>query len=503
MAATPGFRHDLFVSYAHADNETVAGSKVGFVSQLVDDLRKLVGAKVSKELDIWWDHVKLSGNLSVTPEITRAAGDAASILVVVSPAYLRSEWCSRERNTFFDLLERREHENPSAVFLVNIDPIEQGRLPSNLRDRTGYPFFRMLENGRTTRPLRTELDADRTFYYDRLSELAQDLSEHLAGLQRSAQKTPAPAPAPTSATRNGDAIAAGDARPRVLLLDVTDDLIQRRAELKEYLEQSQIAVLPGKRYSRDDMMLHREQLLADLARSRACIQIVGPLSGDLSDHPRGMAWLRFETVQVSGTAVPFVQWRDPDLDLSSVSDAHARELISPPSVRTDRFPDFRRSMAELALKPPLAARPRAPQNMLSVFVNYDPLDRDLGMEVAAWLEDRGFMVLEPPRATEDARKEWETILSECDSLMLVYGQTKPNWVKTQLMFSNKVERPADYRNLLRAICVGPPVPDPTRDKVTDLAIRYPGIYYVRTDSSPQLNQAELENFAARLRGDHG
>jgi hypothetical protein len=111
--------------------------------------------------------------------------------------------------------------------------------------------------------------------------------------------------------------------------------------------------------------------------------------------------------------------------------------------------------------------------------------------------------LEPPQSSQDARKEWESILSECDSVMLVYGQTKPTWVKTQLMFSNRIERPPDYKELLRCICVGPPVPEPTHDKVEDLAIRYPGIYYLRTENSPELNQAELENFVARLRGTNG
>jgi hypothetical protein len=500
MAATLGFRHDLFISYAHADNETLAGSKVGFVSQLVDDLRKLVGSKVSKELDIWWDHRNLSGNAAVTPEIMRAAGESAGIIMVVSPAYLRSEWCSRERTAFFDLLKGREPGDPAAVFMVNIDPIEQGKLPAGLRDLTGYPFFCTLDNGRTTRPLRTDLDTDRTFYYNRLSELAQDLSKHLESLQSKAPTTPSRS---LIAAEPGAAPSTEVSRPCVLLLEVTDDLVQRRAELKEYLEESRIVVLPEKRYSRDDMTLHRQQLLADLARSRTCVQILGPLSGDLSDHPRGMAWLRYETIRGSECTIPFIQWRDPDLDLAAVTDPNACELIKPPSVRTDRFPDFRRAIAELTLKPLEPVKTRTPQGVQSVFVNYDLLDRELGAQVAQWLEERGFMVLEPPQSTQDSRKEWESILAECDSLMLVYGQTKPNWVKAQLMFSNRVERPADYKELLRCICVGPPVIDPTRDKVTDLAIRYPGIYYVRTDGSTQLNQTELENFVARLRGVNG
>jgi hypothetical protein len=52
------------------------------------------------------------------------------------------------------------------------------------------------------------------------------------------------------------------------------------------------------------------------------------------------------------------------------------------------------------------------------------------------------------------------------------------------------------------VCVGPPRPDPLRDKTEDLALRYTGIHYLRNEDSPQLNPAEMELFAEKLRGVH-
>src|SRR5262245_1204705 len=98
MPAVPGFRHDVFVSYASDDNLPIAGTEAGFVSQLVADLKAEIGRKVGRALDIWWDQQSLHRNTAVTPEIMAAAGDCASILVIASPAYLRSEWCDRERS---------------------------------------------------------------------------------------------------------------------------------------------------------------------------------------------------------------------------------------------------------------------------------------------------------------------------------------------------------------------------------------------------------------------
>ena len=490
MAAVPKFRHDLFVSYAHADNQPVAGVK-GFVSQLVDDLKVAVGRKVGKELDLWWDHYNLSGNTRVTPEIMRAAGDSAAIIVVVSRAYLKSEWCGRERSAFIEPLERRPSSRFDPIFIVSMDPVDQETLPTVLRDRTGYLFYRCLDDGRTTRPLSTEFALDKETYYNLLSQLAQNISDHLDSLLTAAPQSPAAEP---------PIAAGGEPKPTLLLLDVTDDLVQRRAEIKNYLEQSGIVVLPEKRYSRDDMALHRNQILADLGRSQACVQILGPLSGDHSDHPRGMAWLRYETIRDSGTAVPFIQLRDPDLDLGSVTDTDAHELLVPASVRIDRLPDFRRAVGELALKKPERARPGAQQGVVSVFVNSDLLDREFGGNVARWLEGQGFMVLEPPKSTHDAREEWETNLRYCDSLMLMYGQTKPSWVKTQLLLSNKVKRETPLDVL--CVCVGPPPCEPTRDKIEDLALRYAGIHYLLSDQSHEPNQAEMQKFALQARGAH-
>jgi TIR domain len=494
MAAVPGYRHDVFVSYAHSDNVPVAGTEIGFVSQLVADLRAEVGRKIGKSLDIWWDHYNLSGNMPVTPEIMAAAGDCASIVVIASPAYLRSEWCDRERSTFSQFLGKRQSGASRAVFVVSIEPIGQEKLPVGLKDLTGYEFYRALEDGRTTRPLRTELDSDKEPYYNRLSQLVQNVTDHLDGLL-----TRASTPEPPAAV--GPAVSAKDSAPCVLLLEVTDDLVQRRAELKDYLEQSGVVVLPDKRYPRDDIALCREQMLADLRRSRACVQILGPLAGDRSDDPRGLAWLRAETVRGAGASVPFLQWRDPDLALDQVTDKDARDLILPASVRTDRFPDFRRAVSELALKPIDRGLPRKPTDVLSVFVNSDLLDRGLGTGVAKWLEGQGFIVLEPPHATLDAREEWETNLRYCNSLVLVYGQTKPAWVKTQILLSNKIHRDTPLEVL--GVCVGPPPGQPAHDKVDDLALRYAAIHYLRNEDSSEPKALEMEKFAAKLREVHG
>ena len=101
-------------------------------------------------------------------------------------------------------------------------------------------------------------------------------------------------------------------------------------------------------------------------RSRTCVQVLGPLTGDRADHPRGMAWLRYESIRDAGRACRCSNGAIPTSISTAITDADARELISRPSVRTERFPDFRRAVAELALKPPRRRQsPRPQRDVLS------------------------------------------------------------------------------------------------------------------------------------------
>jgi hypothetical protein len=85
--------------------------------------------------------------------------------------------------------------------------------------------------------------------------------------------------------------------------------------------------------------------------------------------------------------------------------------------------------------------------------------------------------------------------------VLIYGQTKPGWVKTQILLSNKVSREKPLG--LMCVCVGPPSPGPAHDKVEDLGLRYTGLHYVHNEDSTDLKPSEMEKFAAKLRELHG
>src|SRR5262245_48596368 len=100
MAYVREYEHDVFVSYSHQDDrpldEDAAGWITTFTRQLETELAKRLG---TEKLRVWRDS-RLAGNEPLTPQLLEAIRRSATLLVVMSPSYLNSEWCARERNEF-------------------------------------------------------------------------------------------------------------------------------------------------------------------------------------------------------------------------------------------------------------------------------------------------------------------------------------------------------------------------------------------------------------------
>ncbi len=479
MSIASGFAHDLFISYAHADDKPSSGLSAGFVSQFVTDLMVEVERKLGGALDIWWDRHDLAGNLPVSPEIVEAASQAAGIVVLVSPAYLRSEWCRREHSTFLQALRARARSG--AVFIVSIENLAREKLPEEFQDLAGYQFWKPLDDGRTTRPLRVDFETERQTYYDRLCELVQNVADHLDALAAGAPEEPGAIETPPRGA-NADS-------PRVMLAEVTDDLIHQREDVRSYLEQLGFVVLPKRRYSRDDLTLHRTQLGEDLEQARLFVQLLGPLAGDRSDEPRGMAWLRWSVADAVLNHDAIIQWRDPQLAVDAVADTDAQALLRLPTVRSCGLAELKRSIAETLHQPKRTVTAPVPK---CVFVNAEGADRAFADQISAWLAGHGYIVLDPPGASDPAewREAWENNLAHCQSLMLIYGQTKPGWITQQVLQSMKVNARRSEPIELWSVCIGPPPLEP--DKLSRLGLRFEALRFLRCERG--FDETELRRF---------
>jgi hypothetical protein len=91
----PGLDHDVFVSYAHADD-------VAWVRALEGALRERVRQRLGMDVSIWQDAKNLRFGQDWTAEIEEAVERTAALVTIVTPSYRSSTWCARERKRFLD-----------------------------------------------------------------------------------------------------------------------------------------------------------------------------------------------------------------------------------------------------------------------------------------------------------------------------------------------------------------------------------------------------------------
>jgi TIR domain len=110
MAYVPGFASDVFISYAHADDES-------WIQAFEKNLREELSRKLGAEVTVWQDVQKIRLGQNWQVEIVEGIQRAATLLAIVSPSYQNSDWCAEERKAFIKLFPTLEALENSSRFL--------------------------------------------------------------------------------------------------------------------------------------------------------------------------------------------------------------------------------------------------------------------------------------------------------------------------------------------------------------------------------------------------
>lgn len=174
MAYLPGFEYDIFITYSRRDDET------GWVSALRAELEREVNRHLESDqgVRIFLDREGFSTGDRLTDAVKQAIESSAMLLPVVSHDYLRSQWCSLERDSF--LGAGGEH-----LFPVWLRPYAVEELPEALRDCLATKLYKEDGRGRPKIlgwPAPSHESHHHVDYFDVLGDLAWELSERLQDL---------------------------------------------------------------------------------------------------------------------------------------------------------------------------------------------------------------------------------------------------------------------------------------------------------------------------------
>jgi hypothetical protein len=437
------FQGDAFISYAHLDDvELIEGHK-GWVANLHRALEIRVGQLLGKPPEIWRDP-KLQGNDFFGEALIERLRRVASLISVVSPLYVKSEWALRELAEFWKAAEQQggvHFRAKARIFKVLKTPVPLELHPPQLKSLLGYQFFNIdPDTGRVR-----ELDevfgpgAQRDFWM-RLDDLAHDICCLLEMVEAS-----------------GTAVVpkADEAQRAVFLAQTTFDLKEQREIIKRDLQQHGYTMLPSSALPQVESEL-KEAVRADLAQCQISIHLIGKTFSLVPEGGRqSLLEIQNELAIERGQKGDFSRllWIPPGLQ---VEDERQRKVIE--QLRMDPrievgadlletfFEDLRTVIQDRlkeAQKLAPAAAPTAPRPSGSVvagseharlYLIYDQRDAVITSAWEDFLFEQELEVIRPVFEGNEAeiREYHEENLRSCDGALIFFGSGNECWLRRKL-----------------------------------------------------------------------
>jgi TIR domain len=458
MAFVPGFEHDVFVSYAHFDNEPDT-QEIRWVSRFQADLKVALRQRLGVDPDIFFDNRSLQNQY--LDELMQNARGAAAFIAIMSPSYMRREWTIKELEAF--------HSNSSAdqnrLVPVELLPVPESECHPLLLQVKRAPFY-------WKDPLEEDIALKLTpkFNPDKYEQRLQGLAHRMEGLLR-AIRDRSPKPADTKGPLTGETI---------LLAQVTNDLYDERDQVVAYLSQFGAKILPEGDYKQGGPEF-AEAFKADLAQAGLFVQLLGPyrsnrppdLLTEGSNDPKSYAQFQYDTAK--GAGKPVLQWRRPDINPANITHWDKR-LLDGPEVLVMGLQEFMKEIKKEIERKNAAAEKEKARAVVGgckggdgaaktqfLFINADQSDKELTDQLLKAFEGKRDWIAAGPLfegTAEEITKDLDANLVDCDTLLLVYGKADAPWVRAQLRRYSKIERLRDMPPRVKTILFAPPAPKP-------------------------------------------
>jgi hypothetical protein len=437
------FQGDAFISYAHMDDVGLIEGNKGWVANLHRALEIRVGQLLGKPPEIWRDP-KLKGNDSFGEELIERLRRVASLISVVSPRYVKSEWARRELAEFWKAAEEQggvNFRNKARIFKVLKTPVPLELHPPELSSLLGYQFFKIDPHTGRVRELDEVFgpEAQRDFWM-RLDDLAHDICCLLEMLE----------PSGTAVVPKPEKL-----QEAIFLAETTFDLREQREVIKRDLQQHGYTVLPAGPLPQVESEV-KQAVRKDLAQCRMSIHLIGKT---FSLVPEGgmtsLLEIQNELAIERGRKSDFSRllWIPSGLQ---VEDERQRKVVEQlrmdPRIQMgadllETFLEDLRTVIQDRLKetqkPAPAPAPAVPRPSRSVvagseharlYLIYDQRDAVITSAWEDFLFEQELEVIRPMFEGDEAeiREYHEENLRSCDGALIFFGSGNECWLRRKL-----------------------------------------------------------------------
>lgn len=478
------FEQNLFISYAHIDNQPVPPAEQGWITQFHETLNALLSMRLGKTAKIWRDQ-KLQGNDVFDAEIVTQFSSSAVLVSVLSSRYLNSEWCTREVREFCAGARSRGGlviDNKSRIFKVIKMPVEQEHsLPPEMHQLLGYEFYTIKDGA----PL--ELDPGygpeyAQAYKQKVAKLAWDVAQILKALE-----------ARQARGGNGNGKHPEAARPTVYLAECSRDRRQARELIEVELTRLGYTVLPDRPLPTDEVEFVAA-VKTLLERCALSIHLVGESYGVVPDGPTSKSIVMLQNDLAvdrcrKGKLARLI-WlpkgiRSGQAPQQAFIDALLQDAQAQfgADLLTGDIEEFKAAIHSTLKKieqpEPVQVRPAAEDGTADdktklLYLICDEKDRRASVPLRKFCRQQGFEVRLPAFEGDAAlvRKTNQQQLASCDAVMLFYGAGDEAWKRS---IDNELTKMAGYRQTpvrARGVYLAEPK---TRDKDDLIDMDEPGL----------------------------
>jgi hypothetical protein len=404
MAYVPGFEHDVFISYAR-ENNVPDLNDVKWVTDFFVNLQRYLLGRI-RGADVYFDTRDFEAGHELG-DLIEHARNSALFVVILSPRYIEPD-----KFTLKELKAFREASSPRGPIVV-IEPWKTDRddLPKELQGPKANPFFVVDETTNTEETL--TLKYNKECYAKEFNKIAEHIKNRLNEMQAQARLV------------GNDAVPPGQAQKTVLMAKCTDDLVYESDEVRSYLEQFGIKVLPGGDYP-ETVPDFVSRYKADLARADLVVQLLSSSRSPLINGEGESSYAKFQYDAAKAAGRQVLQWQHPGIEgkLAKVQHYDVPFLRTSPDIQRMLLEEFKREIKK-TLERPAASQPQR-SRLPNVFIAADQLDHDRAMKLREKFKNEhcSASVLAnelKQKSSEAIRKDFHDKASMANAVVFLYG----------------------------------------------------------------------------------
>lgn len=503
---------DVFISYAHDDDNILLDENKGWVSQFHEDFNILLHEQLGRRPHTWRDS-DVTPNEDFERKIFNRLIKSAIFLPVLSKIFINRDYCLRELREFASnadkSLKTYVQGEKKRIFIVEKLEVDRGLLPPELQGLAGT--FKFYKAGQPLRPWLSSKDSQsREAYYTVLNRLSKTIADLLSAMGRDDPKrhniSPGP-PAPSGLP--------------VYVAETTADLEEARAALCDDLTDRGYLVLPEGELPRQ-LTKYTEVVRAFVDRAVLSVHLVGREYGFVPEGEKQLSNVRLQhrlalekggkdprfsqivclphpsETSVDERQAHFIEYLQTDESANAFADLVEGNLEQLKTHLYEKLANVGLSAATPEIAESIAGS-TTPAPPPLVYIICDMADREAEQLKALrrFLYEQG---CEPKLPMEDESAE-ETLrahiekFEQYDAFVIYHGNASERWLETKLTEFRKYLWNRDKQVSAKAVYLAPPSSTAKDDFITHEAlILRPGDNFTPDTVAPFL--AELHRGAA-------